>query len=58
MAESLCCSPETTRILLIGYTSIQNVSGVKKKITKKKERKKQCSCVGVMFLRLPGFKLA
>ena len=59
MAESLCCSPETTRILLIGYTSIQNVSGVKKKLQKrKKERKKQCSCVGVMFLRLPGFKLA
>ena len=24
MAESLCCSPETTRTLLIGYTSLQN----------------------------------
>ena len=24
MAESLCCSPETTPVLLIGYTPIQN----------------------------------
>ena len=56
MAESLCCSPETIRILLIGYSSLQKVSGVKKKkkITKKK---KQCSCTGVIFLYLPGFKL-
>ena len=24
MAESLCCSPETTTTLLIGYTPIKN----------------------------------
>ena len=35
MAESLCCSPETTISLLIGYTPIQNVFGVFKK--KKKQ---------------------
>ena len=29
MAESLHCSPETTTTLLIGYTPIQNVFGVK-----------------------------
>ena len=29
MAESLCCSPETTTTLLIGYTPMQNVFGVK-----------------------------
>ena len=26
MTESLCCSPETTTTLLIGYTPIQNKS--------------------------------
>ena len=31
MAESLCCSPETVTILLIGYILIQNVFGVKNK---------------------------
>ena len=30
MAESLCCSPETTTTLLICYTPIQNAFGVKK----------------------------
>ena len=30
MAESLCCLPETVTRLLIGYTPIQNVFGVKK----------------------------
>ena len=34
MAESLCCSSETTTTLLIGYTPIQNVFGVLKKKTK------------------------
>ena len=37
MAESLCCSPETTTTLLIGYTPIQNkkfkVWGKKKRNT-------------------------
>ena len=41
MAESLHCSPEIMTTLLIGYTPIQNVFGVKKKIRfKKRERKK------------------
>ena len=41
MVESLPCLPETTTTLLIGYTPIQNVFGVKKKIRfKKRERKK------------------
>ena len=30
MAESLCCSPETTTTLLVGSAPIQNVFGVKK----------------------------
>ena len=30
MAESLCCPPETITVLLISYTPIQNVFGVKK----------------------------
>ena len=30
MAESLCCSSETTTTLLITYTSIKMVYGVKK----------------------------
>ena len=30
-AVSLCCSLETTTTLLIGYTPIQDVFGVKKK---------------------------
>ena len=35
VTESLCCSPETTTTLLIGYTPIQNVFGViKKKLSK------------------------
>ena len=38
MAESLHCSPETITTLLIGYTSIQNVFGVKKIKLKKKRR--------------------
>ena len=29
MAESLCCSPETTTTLLTGYAPMQNVFGVK-----------------------------
>ena len=36
MAESLCCSPETTTTLLISYTPIQNK---KLKITKKNQIK-------------------
>ena len=32
MAESLCCPPETTTILLIGYTPIQN-KNLKKKVS-------------------------
>ena len=31
MAESLSGSPETITMLLIGYTPVQNVFGVKKK---------------------------
>ena len=31
-AESLCCSPETSTMLLIGYTPMQNGFGVKKKL--------------------------
>ena len=31
MAEALLCSPETITTLLIGYTPIQNVFGIKKK---------------------------
>ena len=30
MAESLCCSPETTSTFLICYTPVRNVFGVKK----------------------------
>ena len=30
MAESLCCSPETTTTLLIGYTPTQNKIFLKK----------------------------
>ena len=30
MAESLCCPPKTITTLLIGFTPIQNVLGVKK----------------------------
>ena len=36
MVESLPCLPETTTTLLIGYTPIQNVFGVKKIKIKKK----------------------
>jgi len=32
VAESLCCSPETTTTLLISYTSLQNVFGVTKTV--------------------------
>ena len=35
MAEPLHCSSETITILLIGYTTIQNVFGVKKNKIKK-----------------------
>ena len=38
MAESLHCSPETITILLIGYTPIQNVFGVKIQIKLKKKK--------------------
>ena len=38
MAESLCCPPETITTLLIVYTTIQNVSDVKKKFKKKKQK--------------------
>ena len=31
MTESFCCSPETTTALLIGYTPMQNVFGLKEK---------------------------
>ena len=34
MAKSLCCSPETTTVLLIGYTPIQNKKFEKKKYIK------------------------
>ena len=37
MAESLCCSPETTTTLLIGYILIQKAFGVNKIKTKKKK---------------------
>ena len=30
MAESLCCSPETTTTLSIGYSPVQNAFGIKK----------------------------
>ena len=30
MTESLCCSPETSTILLVGYTPIQNILVLKK----------------------------
>ena len=55
MAESLRRSPETMTTLLIGYTPIQNVFGVKKKREKKrisckrKEKNKMCfSAVSTM----------
>ena len=35
MAESLCCSPETTTALLVSYTPIQNVFSVKIFLIKK-----------------------
>lgn len=39
MGKSLCCSPETPTILLIHYTPIKNVLGVKNMLFfKKKER--------------------
>ena len=41
-AESLHCSPEMTTALLIGYTAIQNVLGVKNaKINEKNEKLKK-----------------
>ena len=45
-AESLCCSPETTITLLIGYTQIQSILVLKKiffKINKKKKKRKKSS---------------
>ena len=38
-AESLCCPPETITTLLIGYTPVQNVFGVKKLKFKGKKKK-------------------
>ena len=48
-AESLYCSPETIKTLLIGYTPIQNVFGVKKIKNKilKRENVKVPSFYGV-----------
>ena len=40
-AESLHCSPETITTLLIGYTPIENVFGVKKLKIKFKNKKKR-----------------
>ena len=41
MAESLHCSPETITTLLIGYTPIENVFGVKKLKIKFKNKNKR-----------------
>ena len=41
MAESLHCLPETISTLLIGYTTIENVFGVRKKKSIKKTLKKK-----------------
>ena len=52
MAESLRCSLETTTRLLIGYTPIQSVFGVKKKKKKEslvKNRKEKTRCVSQLF---------
>ena len=52
MAESLRRSPETMTTLLIGYTPIQNVFGVKKKGKKKEslvKEKKKTRCVSQLF---------
>ena len=38
IAEPLCYSPETITALLIGYTSIQNVLGVNKKLKQSKTK--------------------
>ena len=43
-AESLCCPPETITTLLIGYTPVQNVFGVKKLKFKGKKKKKGGEC--------------
>ena len=41
MAEYLHCSPEATTILLISYTPMQNVFGVKKIKLKKNDENKE-----------------
>jgi len=46
MAESLCCSPETTIALLIAYSPIQNKMFEKKK--------KKISVLGNWILENPG----
>ena len=57
-AESLCCSPETTITLLIGYTQIQSILVLKKiffKINKKKRKEKKVvigTSLAVQWLRL------
>ena len=51
MAESLCCSPETTTSLLIGYTPIQNVFGVFKK------KKKQVGKAETLTVRCLSIKV-
>ena len=45
MAESLCCLPETTTTLLIGYTPVQNK---KSKVWLKKEKKKKLTAFSVL----------
>ena len=63
-AESLYCSPETIKTLLIGYTPIQNVFGVKKiknKILKRENGRSSfflwyiyvCVCVCVCVCIMP-----
>ena len=43
MTESLHCSPETITLLLIGYTQIQNIFGVKIKIIFFFKKESPCS---------------
>ena len=63
MAESLCCSPETTTPLLIGSTPIQHVFGVEKNKNLKikiKNKRKQASPLcpfGWLLLGRIDFKL-
>ena len=53
MAESLLCSPETTTKLLIGWTPIQNVFGVKKIKIKKKIKTKKIPLLDVSVFSIP-----